>query len=404
MYYRELIRPYKLVNLSIQLQTPTLVRVDINLPFVDGRTSEDAHRMQVYANILELYSDYAGLVVLSHQGRKGDEDFSSLKPHYKLLIKLLPKDCDVEFIPYEKVFTKESQETTKNLRPRQIVLIDNVRYFDHELKFDASTSSYIELFKGIIKTCVNDAVPTWHRDNSSLMCLPYIAQTYVGVRSSFETATIERIMASKESKALISGGKKLQKVSDLTKIYKSGVEGFAGGLIGQLVARAEGHDLGEVNNRFLEKRFDQKEFEDAKLITKFNVQHPLDFTVVENGEAKNIPLEEMCKSKGIIMGIGLGTVEDWATKLQSKEIRIRAGPLEVFEKGFKNGIELTRRIAGDGMVFLGGDTSQEVIESGLDKHITSAGGQILISGGSAIHRLAGGSFPSVDLILEMYKK
>jgi 3-phosphoglycerate kinase len=132
------------------------------------------------------------------------------------------------------------------------------------------------------------------------------------------------------------------------------------------------------------------------------VRNPVDFKVVENGETRNISLEDMHKSRGMIMDIGDGTVDKYSEDLQAKEIRIRAGPLGVYEKGFKNGIELTRRIAGDGLVFLGGDTSQEVVENGLDQHIISTGGQILISGGSALHRLAGGDFPSINLILEMY--
>jgi len=396
------LQPHKLVNLRSQLQTPTLMRIDINLPFENGYIAQDAMRLQVYAHDLELCSQYAGLVVTAHQGRKGDEDFSDLRPHYKRLFKMLPDNVEIVFVPYGKVFTEETKQMIGNLKPKQIILLDNVRYFDHEKKFDPDASPYIPFFKGVIKTCVNDAIPAWHRADSSLMCLPYIARTYVGMRSYYELGIIERITESKASKALISGGRKLQKVTDLQKIYKSGIEGFTGGAIAQAILRASGHDLGIENNRFLERIFSAEEFEDAKLIAFMGVRNPVDFKVVENGETRNISLEDMHKSRGMIMDIGDGTVDKYSEDLQAKEIRIRAGPLGVYEKGFKNGIELTRRIAGDGLVFLGGDTSQEVVENGLDQHIISTGGQILISGGSALHRLAGGDFPSINLILEMY--
>ena len=397
------LQQHKLVNLRSQLQTPTLMRIDINLPFENGYISQDAMRLQVYAHDLELCSEYAGLVVTAHQGRKGDEDFSSLKPHNRLLLKMLPDDVEINFIPYEKIFTEETKQIIANLKPKQIILLDNVRYFDHEKSFDPA-SPYIPFFKGLIKTCVNDAIPAWHRADSSLMCLPHIARTYTGMRSYYELGILERIIESKASKALISGGKKIQKVTDLQKIYKSGIEGFTGGLVAQAILRASGYDLGVENNRFLEKIFSPEEFEDAKLIASMGVQNPVDFKVVENGETRNIRLEDMSKTHGMIMDVGDETVDEYSEKLQAKEIRIRAGPLGVYEKGFKNGIELTRRIAGDGLVFFGGDTSQEVVVSGLDKHIISTGGQILISGGSALHRLAGGTFPSIDLMLEMYRK
>lgn len=399
MYYGEKIRDYKLVNLATQLKGPTLVRVDINLPFDNGSIAHDAMRMKIYANIAELYSDYVPLILFGHQGRKGDEDFSSMKPHYKRLLKLIDK-ADIDFVEYQDVFTSSTQQRIKELKPGNILLLDNVRYFDHELKYDPSTSPYIKWFKGTIGTCVNDAIPAWHRDNSSLMCLPSIAPTYVGVRSSFELGELEVVKTRKVSKALITGGSKLQKISDLKKIFDSGVHGFTGGLVGQLIARANGYSLGESNNSFLEKKFSPKEFDDARQVVKMNVKHPVDFTVISEGRLESVPIQNMSKSKGQIVDIGDATVDEYARDLQAHEIRIRAGPLGIYEKGYYNGIELTKRIVGDGLYFLGGDTSQEVIEGQLRDHIESAGGKILISGGAALHYLADGEFPSVGEILK----
>jgi len=400
MNYGDKLRDHRLVNLASQLKGPTLVRVDINLPFEDGAIAQDAMRMQVYANIVELYSSYVPVIMLAHQGRKGDEDFSSLKPHYKLLLKFLEK-ADVDFIEYDDMFTEKTRERIQSLTPGNILLLDNVRYFDHETEFDPFSSPYIKWFKGIIQTCVNDAIPAWHRDNSSLMCLPYIAPTFIGVRSSYELNELEVVKSSRMSKALVSGGSKLQKVSDLKKIFDAGVEGFTGGLVGQLVARANGYDLGEANNAYLAKKFSPKEFEDAKKVVTMRVKHPIDFAVVSDGEKRSVALKDMPNTEGQIVDIGDATVDSYAKDLQAHEIRIRAGPLGIYEKGYRNGIELTKRIVGDGLFFLGGDTSQELIEGKLNEHIASAGGKILISGGAALHYLADGSFPSVDELLSL---
>ncbi len=400
MQYLEALKEHKPVNLYAQLKSPTLVRVDINLPVANGRVAEDALRLRVYSHVLELYSYYTGLVVMGHQGRKGDDDFLPLKEHHRLLLGMLPRDIDVEFIPHEKVFTEETKQKIAGLEKKQIILLDNVRYFPFEKKFDPDACQYIDFFKGTINTCINDAMPAWHRADSSVMVLPHIANTLLGLRSVHELNIIEGIMQSKESKAWISGGKKLQKISDLQKVYSSGVEGFTGGVVGQLIAWVRGNDLGEANNRFIERSFTEQEFDDARIVAKLpNVSHPQDFTVAANGDAKNIELKEMARSRGQIVDIGSGTVEHYAHRLEEKEIRIRAGPLGIYERGFTNGVELTKRIAGTGLVFLGGDTSQEVVESGLDSHITSAGGELLISGGAAIHRLAGGDYPSLDEML-----
>jgi 3-phosphoglycerate kinase len=159
--------------------------------------------------------------------------------------------------------------------------------------------------------------------------------------------------------------------------------------------------LGETNNTYLAKKFSPEEFEDAKKVAGMNVKHPIDFTIAQNGEKVRVDLKDMPKVNGQIVDIGDATVEAYARDLQAHEIRIRAGPLGIYEKGYDNGIELTKRIVGDGLYFLGGDTSQELVKGQLVDHIQSAGGKILISGGSALHYLAGGNFPSVDEILKL---
>ncbi len=221
--------------------------------------------------------------------------------------------------------------------------------------------------------------------------------------SSYELKILEEVLNTIEPKALICGGAKLQKVSDLVKIGES-TKLFLGGLPAQLYLMTQGYDLGENNTNFLKKKFTQEEFNDAKKLEKLGVRHPIDFTVRENGEKKNVAIDEMKTHKGLIMDIGEGTVESYAESLQEKEIRIRAGPLGVTEEGYDNGVELTKMILGEGLIFLGGDTSQEVVRRGLLGHIEDTGGKVCISGGSFLHGMAGNPYPSIDLIIQMDKK
>jgi len=398
-YYTACI-PYSLTNLASQLKSPTLVRIDINIPVVDGRIMEDNMRIIAYAHILELLSEYAGLVVVAHQGRPGDEDFIPLKQHWVALRKLLPSKIDIDFIPKDKVFTEETKSRIMDLREREILLLDNIRMFEEEQKWNPEKSQFIKFFKGVIKSCVNDAIPVWHRAHTSVMALPYIARTWVGLRSMYELKALSEVMRNAKDCAIIMGGAKLQKIQYLTSIL-SRMEGFTGGLPGQLVARVKGYDLGPRNNSFLESKMSREDFEAAKILAeKFNVAHPVDFVVLDNGEIKEVHIEDMSKCNGIIMDIGSETVEMYARRLQEKVYRIRAGPLGVYEKGFSNGVELTKLIAGLGLIFLGGDTTAEIVKYGLDRIILSTGGMLCISGGAFIHGLAGENYPSVDLILK----
>ena len=203
------------------------------------------------------------------------------------------------------------------------------------------------------------------------MCLPHIAPTWIGLRSSYELRILQEVINSKEPKALIMGGAKIQKVGDLVKIAQTGVDIFTGGLPGQVIAKSRGYDLGEANNKFLAKKFSAEDFGEAKRLDMLlegngdhSLRHPIDFVVDDDGVRKTVKLEDLPKTKGEIRDIGPETLETYASALQEKPLRIRAGPLGVYEQGFQNGLELTKRISGDGLIFLGGDTSQETQRGG----------------------------------------
>ncbi len=398
-YFRDT-KPYWLTNLAEQLKSPTLVRIDINQPLKGGRVLEVTLRARVYAYVLQVMAEYAGLVVLAHQGRPGESDFVSLRSHFAQLRKLLPLDIEIEFIPHNKMYSKETIDKIRRIREKQIILLDNVRMFEEEFSFNPETSNMISKFRGVIKRCVNDAMPAWHRAHTSLMALPHIAYTYVGMRAVYELKVLSDLLGEKwENCAIVMGGRKLEKLEVLERILKR-MEGFTGGIPGQLIARAKGYDLGPKNNAFLERIASIKQFKAARRLADLGVHHPVDFTVFENGEAENVPIEKMKGKDSLIVDIGEETVRIYSQLLSKKTFRIRAGPLGIYEKGFLNGIELTKRIMGSGLIFLGGDTSQEALETGIIDQIRDTGGHFLLSGGAFLHGLAGLPYPSVEEILK----
>lgn len=394
-------REHWLVNLSNQLETPTLIRIDINAPVVDGKIIENDMRLNIYSNIIELLAEYAGLVVVAHQGRRGEPTFLGLKQHWIVLRKLLSSNIDIEFIPFEKTYSHELKEKIRNLKRGEVLLLDNIRFDDEEFNFNYKSSRFIHFFKGIVKRCVNDAMPVWHRVHTSVMALPYIAKTYIGLRAIYELKALrEALLSNKDEAGIVMGGAKLTKSNYLLNILER-IECFTGGLPGQLFARIKGYNLGPRNNSFILRKMTREMFETAKMLAKkYNIYHPIDFVVWEDGEDKVYSIDELSKTSGVIMDIGPATVEYYGDLLDTKTIRIRAGPLGVYEKGYINGINLTKRIAGSGLIFLGGDTAAELSMHDLNRVIQSAGGVICLSGGAFIHGLAGERFPSVDLLIK----
>ncbi len=400
MNYFEETKDFRLINLPTQLRNPTLIRVDINSTVVEGVLNEKSLRCKIYSNVLEFLSEYTGLIVVAHQGRKGEKDFLPLNQHFALIRKHLPLDIDFSFIPKNEIFTEETKKKIKALKEKEIILLDNIRYFDWETSYNPENSLYINFFKGLVNTCINDAIPVWHRAHTSIMALPKISRTYVGVRSTTELKILHEIDSVRdEDKAIVMGGKKFGKTEYILNIAKK-MQVFTGGIPGQLLVKAKGYNLGPQNEEFLLKEASKKQFELAGELLKMNVEHPVDFILYEKGEVKRVELNELSESNGLIVDIGEETVDRYSEKLASKEVRIRAGPLGVFEKGFINGIKLTKRILGYGLVFVGGDTTQELVNEGLLDKIQSTGGQVLLSGGAFLHRLAGFNYPSLDEIIK----
>src|SRR5919205_264264 len=88
--------PYLTVDdLPIKGKT-VLLRVDINAPIVEGKVAGKDRIEAAAATVDQLASKGAKVVVLAHQGRKGDADFTSLREHATILDAITK--CDVAFV------------------------------------------------------------------------------------------------------------------------------------------------------------------------------------------------------------------------------------------------------------------------------------------------------------------
>src|SRR5512136_180630 len=102
-----------------------LVRVDFNSP-LDPKTKKitDDSRIRAHApTIKELMDKGAKVVILTHQGRLGDPDFSTTEQHAKILSDILNRK--VEYI--DDIFGEKAKTAIKSLKPGEIILLENVR-------------------------------------------------------------------------------------------------------------------------------------------------------------------------------------------------------------------------------------------------------------------------------------
>ena len=111
-------------------------------------------------------------MILAHQGRKGDADYTSLKEHAKILASILK--CPVKYV--DDVFGDKAKEAIKNLQSGEILVLENVRSWDKETKSmtpqEASKTELVQNLAPLADLFVDDAFSARTVDMSLWWVLP----------------------------------------------------------------------------------------------------------------------------------------------------------------------------------------------------------------------------------------
>jgi len=178
-----------------------LVRVDFNSA-VDPETKKvlDETRIRAHGEttIKELTGKGAKVVVLAHQGRKGDPDFIPLKQHAEILGKVLGKP--VKYI--DDVFGEKAQKAIKELKSGEILVLENVRSFPGETKEGTPEEhARTELVKAIAPLAglfVNDAFAAAHRAHVSMVGFTAVLPSVAGRIMERELKSLSKVLENPE--------------------------------------------------------------------------------------------------------------------------------------------------------------------------------------------------------------
>ncbi|MGO8805228.1 MAG: phosphoglycerate kinase [Candidatus Bathyarchaeia archaeon] len=381
-----------------------LVRVDFNSeidPATKKVTSDVRIRAHAESTLNELAEKGAKTVVLAHQGRKGDPDYTTLKEHAAILGKILK--CPVKYV--DDVFGEKAKAAIRNLQGGEILVLENVRSWDKETKSmtpeEASKTDLVQNLAPLADLFVNDAFAAAHRGHVSMVGFTAVLPSAAGRIMERELKSLSRSLEKPEHPCVyVMGGAKADDALEISKyVLDNAIADYilVGGVTSQLFIAAQNFDLGKKTLDFLNKKELTTFIPGIKeLISKYpsKIIIPTDLALDVDGKRKEIPVSKLPTDYSIF-DIGKKTVDEFTQIIAKAKSIVVSGPMGVYEnKEFNYGTKAVFEAIANSKAFSlagGGNTIAAIQEYGLTKKIS----YISTAGGALIEFLMGKKLPGV---------
>ena len=362
-----------------------LVRVDFNVPYERGTTriSDDIRIREALPTIRHLRDAGASVVLCTHLGRPGGKASPDLElgPIAERLSELLGAPAAyVHDAPGD-----EARRAADALRPGDVLLIENVRFWPGEEENDPEFAAALAALAGAY---VNDAFGTAHRAHASTEGVARLLPAVAGLLMEKEVTFLGGVLEDPKRPlaALLGGAKVSDKLKVLDRLIGHADELFVGGGMAATFLKAQGHETGAS---LLEE--DLVDFCSETLARAaaagMTLNLPTDVVVaerIEPGVETAVAAADHAPPCMMMLDIGPATAEDYARRLATMGSVVWNGPMGVFEvPPFDQGTKtVANALADSGAVTVigGGSTAEAVAHLGLaDKmsHVSTGGGASL---------------------------
>ena len=221
-----------------------LVRCDFNVPMKDGVITDDIRITSALPTIKYLIENDAKVILMSHMGRpKGEpKPEFSLKPVADRLAQLL--GMDVVFAASDVVVDDSVRAKADELKPGQVMLLENVRYRKEETKneepFTGELASLGDIF-------VNDAFGTAHRAHCSTAGLAKYMPSVSGFLIEKEVKFLGDALEDPQRPflAIMGGAKVGDKIPVIENLLKKVDSLIIGGGMSYTFFKAMGYEIGK---------------------------------------------------------------------------------------------------------------------------------------------------------------
>ncbi|MDR2812015.1 MAG: phosphoglycerate kinase [Endomicrobium sp.] len=397
-----------------------LVRVDYNVP-VDANLKiiNDKRIMSTLPTIEYLLKKNAAIILMSHLGRPKGKVIPemSLKPVADRLGEVLGKP--VKFVGGDCV-SDESKKAAKDLKPGQILLLENLRFHPEEEGKNAagekdkpSMNAFAKELASLCEVFVQDAFGTVHRSHASTAgIVKYIKDAAVGFLVEKELKFLGEALENpvRPFLAILGGAKVSDKINVIENLLDKVDSIIIGGAMAYTFLKAQGVSTGVslVEDGKLDLALDLLKTAKER---KVNFLLPVDHVITNKVDfvSKSMPSDAVVETtidEAICNGfmgvdIGIKSIEKFAEVVKSVKTIVWNGPLGIFEidEFSKGTVEIAKMVAdatdeGAISVVGGGDSVSAVKKVGVDKRIS----HISTGGGASLEFLEGKDLPGIAIL------
>ncbi|WP_299643894.1 phosphoglycerate kinase [uncultured Ruegeria sp.] len=375
-----------------------LVRVDINVPVVDGVVTDATRIQRIVPTVRDILAAGGKPILLAHFGRPGGERRENLS--LKQLVPTLESAIGVKVLFAADCVGTEAELAAEALQPGQVLLLENTRFHAAETKNDTDLAAGMAKLGDVY---CNDAFSAAHRAHSSTEAIARLLPACAGRLMQAELQALENALgAPKRPVTAVVGGAKVSTKLELlgNLIDKVDYLVIGGGMANTFIV-AQGISVG--------KSLAETAMKDtaAEILAKAEssgcqIVLPRDVVVAEKFEA-NAPHQvlpaDQCPEDAMILDAGPESVAAITGIFDKSKTLIWNGPLGAFElepfDAATNAAALkAAALSRSGQLISvagGGDTVAALNASGAAKDFT----YISTAGGAFLEWMEGKTLPGV---------
>lgn len=385
-------------DIAVQGKT-VFCRVDLNVPLKDGTVQDDTRIVAVLPTIQYLIENGAKVILASHLGRPKGKVVEELRldPVARRLSELIGQEVKKA----DQVFSAEVVALVKEMKPGDVLLLENVRFEKGE---ETNDPELAKGFASLADIYVNDAFGTAHRKHASTAGVGEYLPSVAGFLMEREINTLNKALENPDRPftAIIGGSKVKDKINVIENFLDLVDNILIGGGLACTFLKAQGYEIGdsllEEDKIELAKGFIAKAKEKG---VNFYIQQDavIADAFKEDANVKVVAVDEI-EPGWMVLDIGPKTAEIYSEVIMNSKLVVWNGPMGVFEmEPFSHGTKAIAETLAktDAYTIIGGGDSAAAVKK---FNLTEQMDHVSTGGGASLEFMEGKILPGIGVLLD----